>query len=214
MTLTHVPVTLPRDEAIAAESRLIIHRPRRRRWWPAAVAAAVVVALAAVGMTQVSAPALSIDGGATVWRTAPGDLAGLRRVDNSLGTEVTVGFERRGTFTAELALVNHGRYPVKVVGFPERGAYSYGLESVEIAPDADGARQAFHSFTLRRGASRWLVLHFRFADCDLDDLETTAVALTAMQFDYRIFGLHQRQAVPMQHFALSVPSGHCDHPVL
>jgi hypothetical protein len=214
MTLTHVPVTLPRDEAISAESRLIIHRPRRRRWWPGALAAAVVLALVAVGMTQVSAPALSFDGGVTVWRLAPGDLAGVRRVDNALGTEVTVGFERAGTFTAEVALVNHGRYPIKVVGFPERGAYTYGLESVEIAADAQGARQAFHSFKLRRGATRWLVLHFRFADCDLDHMDAPAASRSTLPIDYRVFGLHQREAVPLQRFALSVPSGRCDHPVI
>ena len=32
--------------------------------------------------------------------------------------------------------------------------------------------------------------------------------------DYRVFGLHRKEAVPFQHFALSVPSGRCDHPVL
>jgi hypothetical protein len=162
----------------------------------------------------VTAPALSFDGGATVWRTAPGDLAGVSQVDTVLGTEVTVGFERSGTFTVELALVNHGRYPVKVLGLPERGAYYYGLESMEMASDAEGPEEAFHSFTLRRGATRWLVLHFRFADCDLEHGEGVAASRTSLPIDYRVFGLHQREAVPFQHFALSVPSGRCDHPVL
>ena len=31
---------------------------------------------------------------------------------------------------------------------------------------------------------------------------------------YRVFGLHHKQAVPFSHFALSVPDGRCDHPVL
>ena len=214
MTLTHVPATYPRDDAIAADSTLIIHRPRRRRWWPGLVAVLVVVVLGAVGLSQISSPALSFDGTPVLWRTAPGDLTSMRRVDNAFGAEVTVGFEQRGTFTAELALVNHGRYPVKVLGLPERGAYTYGLESVEMASDADGPRQAFHSFKLRRGATRWLVLHFRFADCELEHGEAPPAARTSLPVSYRVFGLHHRQAVPFSHFALSVPSGRCDHPVL
>lgn len=214
MTLTHVPVPNAFEDAIPADSILIVHRPRRRRWWPALVAAAVVVALGAVGLGQVTSPALRFDGTPVVWRTAPGDVTSMRSVDNALGSEVTVGFERAGTFSAELALVNHGRYPLKVVGFPEKGAYYYGLESVEMASDAEGPREPFRSFTLRRGASRLLVLHFRFADCDLQHGELRPAARTSLPIDYRVFGLHQRQAVPFPRFALSVPGGHCDHPVL
>jgi hypothetical protein len=149
-----------------------------------------------------------------VWRTAPGDEAGVYRVDNVLGSEVTVGFERSGVFSAQMALVNRGRYPVKVLGLPDRGAYSYGLESVQMAPEADAAPQPFHSFTLRRGATRWLVLHFRFADCDLQHTEEVAASRTTLPIAYRIYGLHRKEAVPFQHFALSVPTGRCDHPVL
>jgi hypothetical protein len=149
-----------------------------------------------------------------VWRTAPGDETSMRSMDNTLGTEVTVGFERAGTFSVELALVNHGRYPLRIAGFPEKGAYYYGLESVEMASDADGPRESFHSFTLRRGASRWLVLHFRFADCDLQHGEIGPAARTSLPVDYRVFGLRQRQTVPFPRFALSVPGGHCDRPVL
>jgi hypothetical protein len=215
MTLTHVPVRVGYDhDTIAADSRLIIHRPRRRRWWPAAVVAAVVLVLLAVGLAQIHSPALAFDGVPTLWRIAPGDQTSMRSVDNALGTEVTVGFERSGTFTAELALVNHGRYPVKVVGFPERGAYYYGLESVEMASDAEGARQGFRSFTLRRGATRWLVLHFRFADCDLQHGEAPPAARTSFPISYRVLGLHQRQTVPFARFAVSVPSGRCDRPVI
>ena len=214
MTLTHVPFRVDHDDTIAADSTLIIHRPRRRRWWPAAVAGAVVLVLLAVGLGQIHSPALAFDGAPTLWRTAPGDQTSMRWVDNTLGTEVTVGFERSGTFTAELALVNHGRYPVKVVGFPERGAYYYGLESVEMASDAQGPRHPFHSFTLRRGATRWLVLHFRFADCDLQHGEAPPAARTNFPISYRVLGLHQRQNVPFNRFAVSVPSGHCDRPVI
>ncbi|HYT39844.1 MAG TPA: hypothetical protein VEN99_10055 [Acidimicrobiia bacterium] len=213
MTLTHAPV-LYRDETIAADSTIVIHRPRRRRWWPVAVAVAAAVVLVAVGLGQLTAPALSFDGAPTVWRTAPGDETSVHRVDNVLGTEVSVGFERSGTFSAELALVNRGRYPVKVVGLPDRGDYYYGLESVDMASDADGPPQPFHSFTLRRGATRWLVLHFRFADCDLEHGEGVAASRTSLPVDYRIFGLHRKEAVPFQRFALSVPSGRCDHPVV
>jgi hypothetical protein len=214
MTLTHVPVTILDDDAIAAESTLIIHRPRRRRWWPAVVATAVVLALGTVGLGQAKSPALHFDGTPAVWRLAPGDVTSMRHIDNAFGSEVTVGFERAGAFSAELALVNHGRYPVKVAGFPEKGAYYYGLESVEMASEADGQRTPFHSFTLRRGATRWLVLHFRFADCDLQHGELGPAARTGLPIDYRVFGLHQRQTVPFPHFALSVPGGRCDRPVI
>jgi hypothetical protein len=172
------------------------------------------VALGAVALGQVTSPALRFDGTPVVWRTAPGDEAGVRVVDNALGSEVTVGFERAGTFSTELALVNHGRYPLKVAGFPEKGAYYYGLESVEMASDASAPREPFRSFTLRRGASRLLVLHFRFADCDLQHGELGPSPRTSVPVDYRVFGLHQRQSVPFPRFALSVPGGHCDHPVL
>lgn len=214
MTLTHVPIRVGDDDTIAADSTLIIHRPRRRRWWPAAVAGAAVLVLLAVGLAQVNSPALAFDGRPVLWRIVPGDHTSLRSVDNVLGSETTVGFERNGPFTAELALVNHGRYPVKIVGFPERGAYYYGLESVETASDPGGPRQAFRPFTLRRGASRWLVLHFRFADCDLDHGEAPPAARTSFPIAYRVFGLHQRQNVPFSRFAVSVPSGHCDRPTL
>src|SRR5258705_8968758 len=167
MTLTHAPVAFPRDEAIAADSTLIIHRRRRRRWWPVVLGVAVAGALVAVGLDQIRAPALSFDGGATVWRLAPGDETSVGRVDNVLCSAVTVGFERAGTFSAEVALVNHGRYPVRVLGLPDRGAYYYGLESAEMTSDPAGPPQPFHSFTLRRGAARWLVLPLPLPACDL-----------------------------------------------
>jgi hypothetical protein len=214
MSLTHAPVLLPRHDTIAAESTIVIHRPRRRRWWPPAAAAALALALVAVGLGQITAPALSFDGAASVWRSAPGDEAAVHRIDNALGTEVTVGFERSGLFSAELALVNRGRYPVKVLGLPDRGAYSYGLDSAEMESDAGGPAEPFHAFTLRRGATRWLVLHFRFADCDLQHGDQADIPRTTLPVAYRIFGLHRKEAVPFSRFALSVPTGRCDHPVL
>lgn len=211
MTLTHAPVT---QDATSADSLLIVHRPRRSRWWAVVVIAAVVVALGAVGLSQATSPALRFGGTPVVWRNTPGDTAGIQVVDNALGTGVTVGFERAGPFTAELALVNHGRYPVTIAGFPEKGAYYYGLERVEMVADAGGLRQPFRSFTLRRGASRLLVLHFRFADCDLQPGALRPAARTSLPIDYRVFGLHQRQAVEFPRFALSVPGGHCNRPIL
>ncbi|HEV7536360.1 MAG TPA: hypothetical protein VGP90_12045 [Acidimicrobiia bacterium] len=173
-----------------------------------------VAVLAAVAAGQLRAPALGFDGGMEVWRTAHGDEAAIERADNALGSEVTVGFERAGEFSARMALVNHGRYPVHVVGFPDRGAYSYGLESVETASDADGPARSFRPFTLRRGATRWLVLHFRFADCYLEHAGAGTVVRTTLPVSYRVFGLHHKQAVPFSRFGLSVPDGRCDHPVL
>ena len=214
MTLTYPPAVVRTDDAIAADSRLIIHRPKRRRWWPVAVGVAAATALLALGVAPLRASALAFDGDVTVWRTAPGDEAAVDRVDNSLGSEVRVGFERSGVFSARMALVNHGRYPVKVQGFPDRGAYTYGLESIETATEADAVPQPFRSFTLRRGATRWMVLHFRFADCDLDHNGPGGVVRTTLPVSYRVFGLHHKQAVPFSHFALSVPDGRCDRPVL
>jgi hypothetical protein len=211
MTLTHAPVA---QDGTCADSIVIVHRRRRSRWWAALAVVAVAVALGAVGLGQATSPALRFGGTPVVWRTAPGDMTGIQAVDNALGSEVTVGFERAGTFTAELALVNHGRYPVKVAGFPGKGAYYYGLESVEVVSDAVGLRQPFRAFTLRRGASRLLVLHFRFADCDLQPGALGPAARTTLPIDYRVFGLHQRQAVPFPRFALSVPGGQCDRPIL
>lgn len=211
MTLTHAPVT---EVDTSGDSILIVHRHRRSRWWAGLVAVTVVVALGAVGLAQALSPALRFGGTPVVWRSAPGDMSGIQAVDNALGSEVTVGFERAGRFTAELALVNHGRYPLRVAGFPEKGAYYYGLESVEMASDAASPRQPFRSFTLRRGASRLLVLHFRFADCDLQPGALGPAARTSVPIDYRVLGLHQRQAVPFPRFALSVPGGHCNRPVL
>jgi hypothetical protein len=83
-----------------------------------------------------------------------------------------------------------------------------------MASDPDGPAQPFHAFTLRRGAARWLVLHFRFADCDLDHGEQVPASRTSLPVAYRIFGLHHKESVPFRHFALSVPTGRCDHPVL
>ena len=84
-----------------------------------------------------------------------------------------------------------------------------------MASDVEGPRQAFHPFTLRRGATRWLVVHFRFADCDLDHGgDGESVPRTSFPIGYRVFGFLHTQAVPFSRFALSVPSGRCDHPVL
>lgn len=178
------------------------------------MAAAVALAVLGVAFTQITTPALSFDGDPVVWRTGPGDEAGVRTVDNALGTEVTVGFERAGVFSARLALVNHGRYPVKVTGFPERGAHYYGLESVETASEPDGPSHPFRAFTLRRGATRWLTLTFRFAECDLEPGDGVAASRTSLPISYRVFGWRQREAVPFSRFALSVPTGRCDRPVL
>jgi hypothetical protein len=215
MTLTHVPIPLVDDgDTIAADSTLIIHRRRRRRWWPWALAATLGLVIGAVGVKEMSGPALSFYGTPQVWRTGAGDQAAMRRIDNALGTEVTVAFERNGVFSAEVPLVNHGRYPVKITGLPERGAFYYGLEGAEMASEPSGPWAPFHSFTLRRGASRWLLLHFRFADCDLEHGEAPAASRTSLPMDYKVFGLHRRQSVPFPRFALSVPSGRCDRPVL
>src|SRR2546423_11190137 len=100
MTLTHAPV-LYRDETIAADSTIVIHRPRRRRWWPVAVAVAAAVVLVAVGLGQLTAPALSFDGAPTVWRTAPGDETSVHPVHHLLGTEVSVGYQPAGTVSAQ-----------------------------------------------------------------------------------------------------------------
>jgi hypothetical protein len=214
MTLTHVPVTPGRDDSVAVDSSLAILRRRRRRW-PAALAGAVAaLVLAVVGLSQVTAPALSFDGQPAAWRTAPDDLTGVRRVENALGTEVTVGFERSGPFSVRLALVNEGRYPVRVLGFPDRGAHYYGLEGVETASDAEGPSQPFRPFTLRRGATRWLTLRFRFAECDLGSGDGVAASRISLPISYRVFGLRQRDTVPFTRFALSVPTGRCDRPVL
>jgi hypothetical protein len=215
MTVTQAPVPHRRDDhTIAADPPLVTRHRWSPRWWPAGLAAVVVVAVAAVGLSQITAPMLSFDGEPAVWRSAPGDLADVQRVENALGTEVTVGFERSGTFNARLALVNHGRYPVKVLGLPERGAHYYGLESVGMASNAEGPTQPFRPFTLRRGATRWLTLHFRFAGCDLATGGGVGGSRASLPISYRVFGLRRREAVPFSRFVLSVPTGRCDRPVL
>ncbi len=213
MTVTQAPVPYRRDDRIAVDPPPVVDERWRRRW-PAALAAAVVLVVAVVGVRQVTAPMLQFDGEPVVWRTAPSDQGGVQRVENALGTEVTVGFERAGVFSARLALVNHGRYPVKVAGLPGRGAHYYGLESVETASDAEGPLQPFRPFTLRRGATRWLTLHFRFAECDLAPGGGVGGSRASLPVSYRVFGLRRREAVPFSRFVLSVPTGRCDRPVL
>ena len=58
------------------------------------------------------------------------------------------------------------------------------------------------------------MLHFRFADCDLDHIGDGTIARSTLPVSYRVFGLHRKEAVPFSRFALSVPDGRCDHPVL
>ncbi len=214
MTVTQAPVPYRRADRIAADPPPVVEARWRRRRWPVALGTFVVVAVAAVALSQITAPMLRFDGEPVVWRAAPGDQGGVQRVENALGTEVTVGFERSGVFSARLALVNHGRYPVKVLGLPDRGAHYYGLERVEMASDAEGASQPFHPFTLRRGATRWLTLHFRFAGCDLAPGGGVGGTRATLPISYRVFGLRQRDAVPFSRFVLSVPTGRCDRPVL
>ena len=214
MTLTHVPVTPGCDDAGVADPPLIRRRRPRRRWWSAGFAALVAAAVAAVGVNQITAPILAFEGEPAVWRIDPGDPAGVERVENALGTEVTVAFEPAGSFRARLALVNHGRYPVRVLALPGRGAHYYGLQGAEMASDPEGPSQPFRPFTLRRGATRWLTLHFRFAECDLHPGGGVAGARASLPVSYRVIGLRQRRSVPFSRFVLSVPSGRCDRPVL
>ena len=101
-----------------------------------------------------------------------------------------------------------------MIGLPERGAHYYGLDRAEMASDAEGPSRPFHPFTLRRGATRWLTPHFRFAECDLQRGDGVAASRTGLPVSYRVFGLRQRESVPFRRFALSVPTGRGVRPVL
>ena len=214
MTLTHVPVRSPHDDTIAADSTLIIHRPRRRRWWPGAGRAPWSLVAHGGRARQVTAPALRFDGEPPLWRTAPGDDAAVRRIDNALGTEVTVGFERR----ARSAPAGAGEpRPLPGQGpsaSPSGGPTTTGSRAWRWHPTP---RRPFSPSTPSRcgGAPpAGSLLHFRFADCALDHGDGVAASRASLPVDYRVFGLRQREAVPFARFALSVPSGRCDRPVL
>jgi hypothetical protein len=187
---------------------------RRRRWWLIALVAVALVAGGLVYQRAVTTDALSFYGDPNVWRTGSADRDGISEIHNALGTDVTVSFVRNGPFVVRLGLVNGGRRDVRIRSLPKERAFYYRLEAVETSGQQSGGFRAFEPFTLRAGDTRWLQLHFRFADCDLQRSEEAHSSRMALRVRYSVLGFPRTGFVPFDKFALSVPSGDCDHPAL
>jgi len=202
----HVPLRPPRLPRQAS--------PRRRQW-ATAIAVGLVVLTAALVVQRIgTADPLSFHGGPEVWRSRPGDERGIARVDNALGTDVTVGFVQGGPFVVRMGLVNDGRHGVRIQGISRESAYSYRLERVETSAERSEGFVPFEPFTLAAGDTRWFQLHFRFAECRLEASPGSWASRTTLPVGSRILGIRHREAVPFEKFALSVPGGECDHPAL
>src|SRR5206468_8255940 len=112
MTLTQSPVSASGERRTPP---VVAERFGRRRSGRSAVVAAgvlVLVVMLVVLAGQAIADPLAFDGGPLTYRSQPGDERGVVSLENVFGTEVSVGFERGGTFSVVVGLVNHGRYPV------------------------------------------------------------------------------------------------------
>ena len=198
MTLTHVPVRVDDDDTIAADSTLIIHRPRRRRWWPAAI----------VGCRRRRPPGGRARPGHRPrprLRRRPHAVAHrarrrhqhARRVDNALGTEVTVGFERARHVQRRAGAGQPRPVPGQGHRLPRAGRLL--LRARERGDGVRRRRAAREPFRLLHAAAgRHPVAG---AALPLRRLRPRArraapAARTSLPIAYRVFGLHQRQNVP------------------
>jgi hypothetical protein len=166
-------------------------------------------------------PGLDFSGGANVFRSAPGDVTGITRVENALGTDVRIEFEPGGTFMAFFGLVNRGPRSVRIEEVRPQGFYYWAFDGMAVArgeqdvfPSTD--HRTFRPFTLAAGETRYLRLDFRLADCDPAGLQHGGYSVVdSLPVTYKVLGFRRTVDVPFDKTALSVLAmGECNHPLL
>ncbi len=166
-------------------------------------------------------PGLDFDGGANVFRSAPGDVTGITHLDNTLGTEVRIEFEPAGTFMYFVGLYNDGPRSVRIEDVRPWGFYYWGFDGLAVAaselnsfPGTD--YRPFHPFTLKAGETRYVRLDFRLADCDPAGLQDNGYSVVdSLPVTYKVLGFRRTVDVPFDRTALSVlATGECNHPIL
>jgi hypothetical protein len=213
MTLTEPTPQTWNGSALGAPAQRWSGLAQRRRWsLIAVIAAACLAVMGLVYERAVTADTLSFSGAANVWRVDALDRAGVAEVHNALGTDVSVGFLRNGPFVVHLGLVNGGRHDVRIRSIPKERAFYYRLEGVETSEQQFNGFRPFRPFTLHAGETRWMALHFRFADCDLSSGPGLHSSRTSLRVRYSVLGFPRSRFVPFDEIAVTVPAGNCDQP--
>ncbi len=202
-----------------------VARPRISRRWRRFAGGVLLVASVSSLLWWHSAvtadPGLDFGGGANVFRSAPGDVAGITHLDNTLGTEVRIEFDPGGTFMAYLGLYNGGPRDVRIEEVRPQGFYYWAFDGVAVSgseqdvfPSAD--HRTFRPFTLAAGETRHLRLDFRLADCDPASLQDGGYSVVdSLPVTYKVLGFRRTVDVPFDKTALSVlATGECNHPIL
>ena len=175
-------------------------------WWQRAVA---------------TDPRLAFHGGGNAFRSAPGDLAGITQLGNTLGTEVRVEFEPGGRFMAYFDLFNGGPRSVRIEDVRPQSFHYWGFDGLALSGDERDVfpateSGAFRPFTLAAGETRSVRLDFRLADCDPARLQDGGYSVVdSLPVTYKVLGFRRTIDVPFDRTALSVhASGDCNLPLL
>jgi hypothetical protein len=170
--------------------------------------------------TVTADPGLVFDGGANVFRNAPGgDLTGITRVWNSFGTDVDVDREAGAPLHAFFRLSNHGQRTVRIEAVPPRGFYYWGFDGAVVSPDphalfAGADATQLRPFSLGPGESRAVRLDFHQASCDPAGLQEGFSRINALPVRYRILGHTRTATAPLGEVTIAVhTSGICDRPI-
>jgi hypothetical protein len=198
-------------------------QPLRPGSWPVILLVTLTAGLIGGGLwwnrTVTADPELRFDGAANVFRTQDGDKSGIHELRNTLGTEVQIDFVPGDRFFAYVDLYNGGHHDIHVDAIPPAGFHYFGLERVLLSSNRNSPFEAGYGplrpFTLHRGETRYLRLHFRLADCDPAGLQDGATTIQGLPVSYDILGFRRTVSVPFPSMAIAVQTiGTCNHPIL
>lgn len=157
-----------------------------------------------------------------VFRSEPGELGGIRTVENRLGREVEIDFVRAGRLTVILELTNGGGRGVEVRDLPAGPMYETTIERVSwsstdhTAPDAERARPTgvpFESFTLASGESVDIGFDLRFDECERTGggIVFSPSQVKELTVAYKAFGFLRTIEVPFEGALVSLfDPGECE----
>ncbi|MGH8991773.1 MAG: hypothetical protein ACRDZ7_09630 [Acidimicrobiia bacterium] len=192
-----------------------------RRWRRFAGGALLVASVASLlwwNRAVTADPGLEFNGGTNVFRAAPGDMTGITRLENTLGTEARIEFEPGGTFMAFFGLHNGGSRSVRIEEVAPQGFFYWGFDGVAVSADErtvfpEGARETFRPFTLAAGETRYVRADFRLANCQPTQSGGFST-VNSLPVTYKVLGFRRTVRVPFDQTELTVEAmGDCDKPI-
>jgi hypothetical protein len=201
---------------------ITIDRPRRRWFRLAGVVVAVGLAGGGVWWHQAvtADPGLVFDGAPNVFATPQGgDMTGITRVENSLGTDVDVDYRADARLYGYFGLYNDGARTVTIEAIPPEGFYYWAFDGAAVSDNPHTALVGrdytpFRPFTLRPGQTRYVRLDFRQATCDPAGLQDGSSRVDSLPVRYRVLGRTRTADVPFDQVTIAVKTtGICDRPL-